>query len=177
MRPDFSNEIYGGNLDEKIDFQSVMFSSLSPKIFIFWDRRINIISLARQHFCCSSRRQRSSLLWPARPAPRAGAGRHGATSLRGQVSSATSPCERRIQFLWRKSEEKISNENISVKVESKIQICFLGRRLVIQRFTPALSLVWTGYADFSSRHRQANLKRKHVISSGTKDFVSFRQLR
>ena len=29
----------------------------------------------------------------------AGAGRHGATGFRGQVSSATSPCERRIQGL------------------------------------------------------------------------------
>ena len=34
-----------------------------------------------------------------------------------------------------------------------------------------------GYADFSSRHRQANFGRKHVISSGTEDFVSFRQPR
>ena len=57
------------------------------------------IFLAVQHFCCSSRRQHSPLLRPEVLASRVGAGRHGATSLRGQVSSATSLCEQRIQFL------------------------------------------------------------------------------
>ena len=75
-------------------------------IFFFFCISLYFLFLAQQYFCCFSRRQRSSLLWPARPAPRAGAGRHGATGLRGQVSSATSSCERRIKF-------------------------FLGRRLVI----------------------------------------------
>ena len=58
------------------------------------------LSLAVQLFCCLSWRQRSALLRSAGPTvSRAGAGRHRATSPRGQVSSATSPCERWIQFL------------------------------------------------------------------------------
>ena len=55
--------------------------------------------LKKEFYSPNSRRQHSPLLRPAGPATRAGAGRHEATSPRGQVSSATSPCERRIQFL------------------------------------------------------------------------------
>ena len=92
---------------------------------------IYIFFLAVQHFCCSSRRQHSPLLRPAGPATRAGAGRHGATGLRGQVSSATSPCERRIHF---------SRTPFGV--------------LRVHTSTPAGCCFGTWYADFSSRYRQ-----------------------
>ena len=60
----------------------------------------NVSSCTMQPFCCFSRWSRGSLLRQAGPASRLGAGRHGATSPRGQVCSATSPCERRTLSSW-----------------------------------------------------------------------------
>ena len=44
MRPDISNDISGGNLNERIEFPKCnVFQVHHPKYFIFWDRRINVI--------------------------------------------------------------------------------------------------------------------------------------
>ena len=44
MRPDVSNEISWGDLDERIGFPRCnVFQVHEPKHFIFWDQRINVI--------------------------------------------------------------------------------------------------------------------------------------
>ena len=44
VRPDISNEISWGDLDERIDFPKCnVFQVQHPIYFIFWDRRISVL--------------------------------------------------------------------------------------------------------------------------------------
>lgn len=48
VRPDISNEISWGDLDERIDFSKCnVFQVNHPKYFIFWDRRISVIFVSQ----------------------------------------------------------------------------------------------------------------------------------